>query len=308
MRYLDLALGERRFRAALDEEAAPVAAAALWARLPLVARAIHDEWSGQVVLSIDHPAIETGPGDRAVPFAHPGLVVVDAATGALAVAYGPGQFRDGFGSRRAVPVARIGGDLGPLAVAGTRLQYDGATALVVRRAEDQLAPLAEPPAEPGREIEVLVAGVVTRGRLLEGSAPRTAAALARILPIAGTATNTFLSGPLLRVRTRAAGGADDETPLDVEGVENGHRVLYPGYVYYRAVKPRGLRIVARDATTMSGDPFTTAMPLTPVARLEGDLAGIRRVAERLKLDGAKPIAIRLVPLDAPPPGVPPPGR
>jgi Protein of unknown function (DUF3830) len=282
--FLDIVAGELRLRARVLDERAPGAAAALRAGLPLVGQAIHDEWSGELFRIRTTQRLQPGQDDQPVAFQHPGLLLLDPQAAQLAVCYGQGRLQDGFGPLRAVPLAQIGGDLGPLARFGLELQFRGATEVRIAASADQAAPLAEPPAVGQGRIAVTLGGARATAQLLEHAA---SAAFAGLLPLAGRATNTHSSGPLVRF-WNPAGGPEGETPLVVGPGEPSQVILYPGYLYYLPTPPwRGIRLAVRDATVMKGAVGGGGgTRLVPLARFEGDWSALRRAAEDLATAGA----------------------
>ncbi len=129
-------------------------------------------------------------------------------------------------------------------------------------------------------IEIDLAEVVVRARLLEDRAPRTCRALWDALPFGGRAVHAIWSGEMFRMLEPA--------PLAVEEVEEPTAFQYPGQVvFYPPLKE--LAICYGDARLRG-----PAGPLqaTPVAEIEGDLAPIRQHAINLQWDGATPIQFR----------------
>ncbi|HZP95584.1 MAG TPA: DUF3830 family protein [Candidatus Limnocylindria bacterium] len=294
-RFLDIRIGEIELRALLLDERAPVAAAALWSALPLAGRARHDDWSGELA-RLHVGLAPSAIADLPVPYQHPQLIVLDPATGDLAIAYGQGRLQNGFGPLPAVPVAAIGADVAPLAGLLRQLQFTGAAPVRITASTDQRSPLAEAPRPPGHRLHVRLGDASVAAVFLESVSPKTAAAFRALLPLSGTGTNTHSSGPLVRF-WNPAGGPEGETPLAVEPPERGEVVLRPGYLYYFTSPPwRGVRIAARDATVMrnaiAGSSLTR---LTPFAAFVGDWSGFRAEAERLQDEGAKPLRFEGLP-------------
>ncbi|HEX5499712.1 MAG TPA: hypothetical protein VFX03_10810, partial [Thermomicrobiales bacterium] len=241
--------------------------------------------------SLDPVPISPGVGDRGAPFQHPGLVVLDPTTGGLAMCYGQGRLNPDALPAAPIPVAQIGGDLAPLIEIGGARQWDGAAPFVVSRSADQETSLAPEPTAHGRTIEVDLDDVTVTATLLEATSPTTTAAFAALLPLAGRATNTHSSGPLTRF-WNPAGGSEGETPLET-GDDGKEVILYPGALYYLPSSPwRGIRI-AREATMMRGAVSGGDTRLVPLARFAGDWSAFQRKAERLRVEGAKPMRFRL---------------
>ena len=279
-------------RARLLRERAPGAVAAIEARLPFEATLALDEWSGFVARIHAAAPFAAAPGDEVVAFAYPGLVMLDPATGDLALCFGQGRLQNGLGPQPAIPVMEIGGDIEAFRPHGIRLQYDGSKRVSLRRAADQRAPLIAWPREKGRRIVVELGDARAEADLLEASAPVTTASLISKLPLGGIGTNTFLSGPLVRLRDRD--GSNAELVLETAEGEATHTILYPGYVYYRPANPRGLRIAARDATTMGGGVIGGHTPLVPLARFTGDWSAFREEAVALRDRGMRALRLALL--------------
>lgn len=294
-RFVDVRIDEIELRAILLDERAPIAAAALWSALPLTGRARHDDWSGEAArlqVGFAPPAIADPP----VPYQHGRLIVLDPASGDLAIAYGQGRLQNGFGPLPAVPVAALGGDVAPLATLLRQLQFTGAVPVRINASTDQRSPLAEPPLSAGHRLVIRLGDASADAVFLESVSPRTATAFRALLPLSGTATNTYSSGPLVRFWD-PTGGPEGETPLGVEPPEAGEVVLRPGHLYYFTSPPwRGVRIAARDATVMrnaiAGSSLTR---LTPFAALVGDWSALRAQAERLQDEGATTLRFEALP-------------
>jgi len=287
--YLDLTIGGRTFRGRTLPDRSPNGIASLRAALPLDAKLLMDQWSGYVVrISPRVPLRPTAP-DPVVAYPYPGLVMLDPATGDLAICFGQGRLSNGLGPLPAVPLFEIGGDIEEFRPLGVRLQYDGAKAIRIDVSADQASPLVAPRRERGRRIAIELGEAQAIADLLEESAPITSGSLASKLPLVGIATSTFLSGPLVRYRDRD--GSETELALETLPGEATHTVLYPGYVYYRTEEPRGLRIATSDATTMGGP---TPTRLVPVARLRGEWSAFREQAALLRETGMQPLRLRLL--------------
>jgi hypothetical protein len=292
MRFIDIELGERVFRARLLEERSPRTVEAIWSALPFAGRAVHGQWSGAIFRMLEHAPVDLTQPDRAAGYQHPGLVVLEPRAKEIAICYGQGRLLSPISVLSPIPFAEIGGDLTPLSSFGLSLQFEGAKPIRFRQSGDQESPLAEAPAPKGRTIEVELGGAVATATLLEEVSPNAAAAFARLLPLTGRASNTYSSGPLTRF-WNVAGGPEGETPLEVEDLEAGQAILYPGDIYYLPLRPwRGIRI-PREATAMGGAGGGSSPRLVPIARFAGDWSAFREQAERIMIEGAKPMAFRL---------------
>ncbi|HEU5433053.1 MAG TPA: DUF3830 family protein [Thermomicrobiales bacterium] len=292
MQFVDIGIGNVTFRAQLLADRAAATAGAIWEALPFDGQFVHGQWSGAMIRSLGPAPIAAGSGDRGAPFQHPGLVVLDPTTGGLAICYGQGRLNPDSLPAAPIPVAQIGGDLAPLTEIGAAMQWDGAASFVFSRSADQDMPLAPEPIAPGRAIDVELDDVVVTATLLEATSPAATAAFAALLPLAGRATNTHSSGPLTRF-WNPAGGSEGETPLATDDRDARQVILYPGSLYYLPSPPwRGIRI-AREATMMRGAVSGGDTRLIPLARFDGDWSPFQRTAERLTVEGARPLRFRL---------------
>jgi hypothetical protein len=284
MPYIDIAFAGLQLRARLMEDRAPATVAAFRAALPISGKALQDQYSAQVMRVTSRLEV-AATGDRQYGYQHPGLVMLDPTSGQLAVCFGRGRLQNAFGPIPAVPIAEIGGDLAEFNRLGDRLQFDGAGQITFEASKDQQSPLAEPP-ERGRRIVVTLASAHGEAVLLEDVSPHGTAALAAALPLTGTATNTYGSGPLTRF-WNAVGGPQGETPLEVPDAEVTATTLYGGG-YYLNTKPwRGIRMSAQEPTAMGGGRST----LAPLFRFVGDWSAFSAQAATLSMAGQKPMRI-----------------
>lgn len=293
VKFIDIAIEEVTFRAQLLDERSPRAATALWDALPIEGSLVHGQWSGEMVKLLAPWRPDAAATDVGVGFQYPGLVVYEPTADEIAICYGQGRLNHHSVPLTPIPLAEIGGDLGPLADLCRSLQWKGARPVVFSRAADQASPLAPPPQAVGRKIEIEFDRVVLTATLLEERSPGVTAAFSELLPLRGEATNTISSGPLTRF-WNPDGGPEGETPLESDPRDQGQTILYPGYLYYLPTSPwRGIRI-AREATIMRGPVGEGAPQLIPLARFDGDWTDFATTAERLPREGAKPLAFRLV--------------
>jgi hypothetical protein len=257
----------------------------------LEGRAAHGTWSGAIFRMLEHAPIELPERDRGIVYQYPGLVSLEPTVKELAICYGQARLYHPTALLAPLPIAEIGGDLAPLEKLGLRFQFEGAMPISVRASADQDAPLEPPPPPAGRRIEIELGTSVSVATLLEDVSPRAASAFAEHLPAQGRATNTYSGGPLTRF-WNDRGGPEGETPLETADLEPGQGILYPSYIYYLPLRPwRGIRI-PREATVMGGA-FGGAPPrMVPVARFQGDWSAFRDQAERIVIEGAKPMAFR----------------
>lgn len=287
MMYIDVEFAGLQWRARLLEDRAPATVAAFREHLPLEGRACQDRYSHQMMRLTCRLDVDTA-GDRTYGYQQPGLVMLDPATGELAVCFGRGRLQNALGPIFAIPIAEIGGDLAELEVRGERLQFDGAAPITFTLSHDQESPLAEPPVR-GRRIALTLGTARAEAVLLEEISPNAATAFAAVLPLVGKATNTFASGPLTRL-WNPDGGPQGETPLDVPDREVNTNTLYGGG-YYLSSKPfRGIRIAAVEPTAMGGG----RSALAPVFRFVGDWSAFAAEAATLTMDGQKDLRIELI--------------
>lgn len=290
MRFIDIEVGGSVYRARLLEERSPHAAAAVWDALPFEGRAAHGTFSGALFRMLEHPAVELTERERGIVYQYPGLVSLEPNSKEFAICYGQARLYHPTAILAPLPIAEIGGDLAPLAELGVRFQFEGAMPISVRASADQESPLEPPPTPKGRQIEIELGSSVSVATLLEDVSPNAAKALAELLPAQGRATNTYSGGPLTRF-WNDQGGPEGETPIEIDDLEPGQAILYPSYIYYLNLRPwRGIRI-PREATVMGGATGGSTR-LVPVARFQGDWSGFRDQAERIVIEGAKPMAIR----------------
>ncbi len=294
---LEVRLADNRWIAETD---AGVSETSLRRALPLTMRAVQSEWSGDVMELFDGSPLAIESGAEPLPFQYPGLIVYEPRAGRLALCFGEGRWQDGFGPQPAIPVARIAAGLDRLRDAGRRLQFVGAQPLTISVADRNLIgpkTLGEDEVNEGRSIEIQLGDAVAYGVLLERVRPGLGGALGAQLPLRGTATNTYASGPLTRFWNET-GGAEGATTLEIEGAppvtDIRSSLAVPGYVYYMPNAPwNGLRIAARGATVMkSALPGGSRSSLLPVARLGGDWRKFSDVAASLRFTGALPMTIQ----------------
>ncbi len=286
MPYIDVAFAGLQLRARLLDNRAPATVAAFQAALPVSGHAFQDQYSSQLMRITSRLEV-AADRDRHYAYQYPGLLMLDPTSGQLALCFGRGRLQNAIGPIAAVPIAEIGGDLAELNRLGDRLQFDGAGPITFAASRDQQSPLAEPP-ERGRRIVLSLAGTHTEAVLLEDVSPHGAAALAAALPLTGTATNTYASGPLTRF-WNAVGGPQGETPLDVSDGEVTTTTLYGGGYYLNTPPWRGIRMSAQEPTAMGGGRST----LAPLFRFVGDWSAFSAQAATLSMEGQKEMRIEL---------------
>lgn len=302
--YIEVKAGDRIWLAQVDGE---IPAEWLHENLPLRLHAVQSEWSGQVMELFGKRVADPGQSVVPQPFQHAGLIVFSPALQRFAIAFGDGRWQDGFSAHPAIPVARIVVDIEEFEEFGKSLMFVGAqpvefsliadSALIQRKLEARIR-------EQGRLVQLRIGAASAQAVLLEKSAPKLTASLARRLPLQGRAANTYSSGPLTRFwdsQGNEQGSTDLDLDVDESAVASSGRVLAaPGFIYYMPNKPyNGLRIAARSATLMrSALPGSRGRtPLLPVARFVGDWRGIAHVAENIRFTGALPLTLEHAPSD-----------
>ena len=283
--WLKLSLRGAEFGARALVARSPEAVALLERRLPLTVRMVQDQWSGALLSSRDGISLDGGIADAPVPYQHPGLLALDAASGALSLCYGQGRLQDGMALRPTVPLAEVVEPLGQLVEQCHAVQFDGEAELRIESGEPPEAVRQVPDAP---RIAIELAGASAVARVLSDGFPGVTSALLDALPLSGRATNTHSSGPLVRF-WNPGGGVQGETPLELPAEEEarGQAVLYPGFVYYLP-KPgfRGFRMALQHATAMRSPVGNGVLRLVPVAQVESGLDALAAAASELRTRGA----------------------
>lgn len=131
MRMVRIELSETVFRARLLDDLAPKTCEALWRALPLLGRAVHAQWSGEMFRMYEHVDLGVPEAEVRGAFQHPGEVIYCPSAREIAVCYGRARFRGAIGPVYCTPMAEIEGDLDLLRARAERLQWDGAKALAI---------------------------------------------------------------------------------------------------------------------------------------------------------------------------------
>ena len=271
-------------RARLLANHAPVTVEAFSKSLPIEGRAFQDRYSAQIMRITSVLNVQPG-GDRAFGYQHAGLLMLDPTTSQLALCFGRGRLQDALAPIGAIPIAEIGGDLSELNTRGDRLQFDGAAPIRFSVSADQDSPLADPPLA-GKRITLTLGEVRANAVLLEDISPSATQAFAAVLPVSGTATNTYASGPLTRF-WNSTGGTQGETPLEVPETEVNASTLYGGGYYLPTQPWRGIRIAAVEPTAMGNGRSV----LAPLFRFVGNWSEFAEQAAALTMDGQKNMRI-----------------
>lgn len=292
MSWSKIAVGGKEFVARNLDDRAPRTVAALAAVAPVRCEVVHEQWSGAIVATTTRGLLDTR-GDEPEPFQQPGTLYAAVDDGSLALCYGQGRLQDAYAPRRAVPVARIIGDLDELAALCKDVQFRGATELTISPLE-RPDPGALGSPDPGPRILVHLADVTATAVLLQDRHPGVTRSLADQLPLNGVATNTHSSGPLVRFWNEK-GGDEGETPLEV-GPDDGAGVtiLSEGGLYYiPKMGVRGIRIAASGPTMMRSAVRGGGGTLFPLARIVDGAEAFAATARTLRATGAVPMRIEL---------------
>lgn len=289
-KYLEVQVGEHRFRGLLLDDQAPAAAGSLWQQLPLSGTMTLDLWSGYVTRVQVSARLSAADSDAVVALPHPGLIAWDPRSGDLTVCFGQGRLRDGLGPMPTYPLIQLGGDLSELVQVGSNVQYGGSVPLDIRRSDDQASPLPPHQKESSADLVVQLGNSQAVASLLTSSAPVAAASFGQALPLIGSATSTFLSGPLIRYRANDRDA--DALDLRVGDEDARHQVMWPGYIYYRPEKPCGLRMTTTETAIMA-DLGGRVTSVIPVARLDDVPEQFKAAARGVVTGGKTTLSISL---------------
>ena len=135
----------------------------------------------------------------------------------------------------------------------------------------------------GPKLEIDLEGFKITARLLVDAAPKTTAALRQALPASGMARHAKWSGPAFYLLMKP--GTMPDLPL-----ENAHHLLRPGSVVYVALNCEILMVYgdARLCDAPAVDLYGTV-----VGEIETDLAEVKQKVFQMRLEGEKPITIRV---------------
>ncbi len=289
MSRLELTLRGHSFAARLLRDRSPALAERLERALPLSVHVLQDQWSGAFVRSAETVLSGQGvPGDEPEPYQTAGRVYLDPRTMTLAVCYGRGRLQDAYSAAPAIPLAEVL-ERDDFVDVCRSIQFSGASVLTMAAAPGGIQVGADP---AGPRFQVRLGQSVARAVLLREGRTALCDRFLSMLPLAGIATNTHSSGPLVRFWNET-GGPEGETPLDPtdDELRRAEAVLEPGYLYYMPKRGfRGIRIPFRDATMMRSAITGGGSELVPIARFVGDWAPFRQAAARLRWDGALPLS------------------
>jgi len=135
-----------------------------------------------------------------------------------------------------------------------------------------------------RKLEINLDGVVVTASLLMETAPKTAQALLKACPLAGISHHARWSGPAFNLITRVE-------QLQGLPVENPRHLLAPGTVVW--ICQNSELLVAYDDVRLCNSPAQELFG-NVVAEIDGDLGPLQAKGHSLRLEGEKPISIRVV--------------
>ena len=131
------------------------------------------------------------------------------------------------------------------------------------------------------DLEIALAGVTGRVRLLDAAAPRTTAALWTALPITDRAVQVKWSGDAWRTE------ADHE--LGITDVENEGHVLAAGdLVYYPRMKKIGL---AYGRAEWRHPDLSIVLHVSVIGKVTMNLEGLVGASQRVWMEGAQPVRL-----------------
>ena len=222
MTYLQVQVGDERFRAELNEHAAPQTCAAVLDTLPFEGRAVHVQVSGEMFRMLDHAPLPELAVEGNSTFQHPGSVIYYPPSQEIALCYGQARFAGHTGPIEVTPFAEVEGDPSRLRVVGERLSLSGVLPIRFSLAADQDSPFVQPrPA--GRSVRFGYGIASTSAALLDAVSPQTCAALGQQLPLETSFVADMWGGQSAHASLTGGPGPGDEATS---------RIMWPGYVYY----------------------------------------------------------------------------
>lgn len=286
MRFMEIELDGTVVRARLNDDA-PKTAQAIWDALPFGGKAVHAQVSGEMFRMLDNaPVAADLEIEAAVKHQYPGMIVYLPRIQEIAFCVAQARFGDGVTPSTLTNLGDVEWDCTEFMRKGDSLDRTGAKPIEFRRAKDQTSPFRYRTYE-GRKLEVTFDGVTVGATLLEGWAPKTAAAFAKLLPLEGDATNDTWGGPITRFHGGGPGGG---LPLSAAELESPKHLTWPGFGYVDPVR-KVLKIAygGSDFKDVSGP-----MAVTPVFAIDGaDVPKYAAKARTQLLEGAKRLRIRL---------------
>ncbi len=134
------------------------------------------------------------------------------------------------------------------------------------------------------DLEIVLAGVTGRIRLLDGAAPRTTAALWAALPITDRAVQVKWSGDAWRT--------EGDHDIGVTEVENeGHVVAAGDLIYYPRMKKIGL---AYGRAEWRHPDLSIGLHVSVIGKVTMNLEGLVAAGQRVWMEGAQPLRLSRV--------------
>lgn len=131
------------------------------------------------------------------------------------------------------------------------------------------------------DLEILLAGVTGRIRLLDGAAPRTTAALWAALPITDRAVQVKWSGDAWRT--------EGDHDIGITEVENEGHVLAAGdLIYYPRMKKIGL---AYGRAEWRHPDLSIVLHVSVIGKVTMNLEGLVAAGQQVWMEGAQPLRV-----------------
>jgi hypothetical protein len=289
VKFIEIDLDGTVVRAKLNDDRAPKTCQAVWDALPFEGQAAHAQISGEMFRMLDHTPVGELEIESRVTHQYPGAIVYYPPIREIAFCVGEARFSGGVMPSTLTPLGDIEGDFSAFAKIGDALDRTGVKPIRFRRAADQTTPFRFPtyPAREGRKLEIEFDGITVGATLLENIAPRTTAALAKLLPFETEATNDTWGGQVTRVWGTETDGS---FPIGVSELEAPKHLAWPGYAYFDPAK-RSLRICYGEADIKD---VAGTIAVTPVAAIDGaDLDKYAAKALSQLTEGKKKMTLRL---------------
>ena len=135
------------------------------------------------------------------------------------------------------------------------------------------------------DMQIVLAGVTGRLKLLEAEAPRTVRALWSVLPIADRAVQVKWSGDAWRT--------EGDYEIGIHGVENEGHVLAAGdLIYYPRMKKIGL---AYGRAEWRHPDLSIALHVSVIGRVTANLEDLVKAGQRVWMEGAQPLRLTRAP-------------
>lgn len=286
MKFIEVQLADIFVRALLNEDGAPRTTAAIWDALPIRGSAAHATVSGQGFRLLGEIAVGDLPLEAATLYRHPGLISYYPPNKELGFCVGESRFAL-HRNAHTTPLAEIEFPFGDWAATGDDLQFSGARPLIVRRADDQETPFRWAPLGD-RWLSFTFNGIDVDAALLPGVDQVIGQGFLEELRGTWRVTNSTWGGSVARVwlsdRLRqvvAAGSA----------VEQASLFHWKNYIYLH-LGDGDLRICLADTQEYHrGQPA----PMLAIAEIRGDLTAFSTEFGKLRVEGARDLAIDVLP-------------